>query len=795
MREKRDSFLERSLSLSKNGGISGEKTEADGYTAVLLVGLGGAGADALLQIKNQISREVYNENVEYLEIDTDESVAKTTYSTTCFSETEQEFCDISVDSLQNMLNQAKEAKRAGEECWQWLDEDMQIYGERRRAGACGIRQIGRMQLFMNIDKVISRISSKIQKLLMKQPLRLPERLVISVCSGISGGTGSGIILDMAYILRRIATAVYPGNLIIMGYVLMPDAEEMRIGRREPHRTVLRANSYACLKEVDYYTRTGEPYCQSFPNGFKLNMEKVPFDYLHLINAKDAFGNSISYTKIWKSVAKKIMTYVIGAAVSDKFGTDILSLYETKVFRSYTYPYGEYKKYISLGISEIKIPCTEIRTLFISRVFEILDRDVFRNRPTEDQFNLSVSKDLEMTEEHIRSALYKNVTVSKPCLDTKNYRYADVWQQNNKPYQDVHNWLALFQKSVMSGTITLPAYLEEKLKEFIERNLRDNQIGPFYLRHFMKSQSTYCLCHMLEGFRRYCFELQQKCACKSKELKNDMQQAFAEGANAIIFNRKKALERYLKTVEMWYRNEECAFLNEKLVEILGSVQSKVELYYEKILQPLTDTLWQVSEICAENVRYLQTTHESDWIIHPLEFEKFQEKKFYELVGKAANDFGEYLYRNLHEWIGRDIDNICDNSEKDIAQSLRNFMYYENLHMLGYENIENCIHMVELNKGTASENYYIVNLLRELFAEKVPVMDKETSTNHSHDGEFIMFYIPADAQVMYNNAKEFLQRMGIYYRNVWSVQCNVSDRIFIIKGNVMTSLSANTLFVEE
>ena len=51
--EAKVSLLERSLSLSKNGGIyyGGARVEADERTAVLFVGLGGSGADALLRIK------------------------------------------------------------------------------------------------------------------------------------------------------------------------------------------------------------------------------------------------------------------------------------------------------------------------------------------------------------------------------------------------------------------------------------------------------------------------------------------------------------------------------------------------------------------------------------------------------------------------------------------------------------------------------------------------------------------------------------------------------------------------
>lgn len=54
--EEKISLLEKSLSLAKNGGIyyGGARVPADPRTAVLFVGLGGSGADALIRIKDQV---------------------------------------------------------------------------------------------------------------------------------------------------------------------------------------------------------------------------------------------------------------------------------------------------------------------------------------------------------------------------------------------------------------------------------------------------------------------------------------------------------------------------------------------------------------------------------------------------------------------------------------------------------------------------------------------------------------------------------------------------------------------
>ena len=135
------SLLEKSLSLSKNGGIyyGGARVEADERTAVLFVGLGGSGADALLRIKDQVKTRMIlpadktgapvadqPKNIGYLEIDTDNSGQAATYGTAHFDQFGKEFCDISVKSTPDVIADIKKAKAAGEECWQWCDDDVPL---------------------------------------------------------------------------------------------------------------------------------------------------------------------------------------------------------------------------------------------------------------------------------------------------------------------------------------------------------------------------------------------------------------------------------------------------------------------------------------------------------------------------------------------------------------------------------------------------------------------------------------------------------------------------------------------
>ena len=197
MRETKYSFLERSLSLSCNGGIYyKDGAEPDKRTAVLLVGLGGTGADALLRIKDQVKTRMIlpsdkrgapiaeqPENIGCLEIDADDSVQKERYGTARFNTFEKEFCDISLynsgQNIPDILNNIMKAKKEGEECWQWVSEGVRNF---MSGYANFVRQTGRVCLMYNIKKVISMIREKIESIWNG----LTDKIMIYIFTGISG---------------------------------------------------------------------------------------------------------------------------------------------------------------------------------------------------------------------------------------------------------------------------------------------------------------------------------------------------------------------------------------------------------------------------------------------------------------------------------------------------------------------------------------------------------------------------------------------------------------------------------
>ena len=115
---------------------------------------------------------------------------------------------------------------------------------------------------------------------------------IVVVTGIGGGTGSGIFLDMCQILRqrRRQATVIPAKLT--GYIVMPDVSLTNVFTASGMEGPIKHNAYAALKELDFWMRVREheiPYSMQYGNGVTLEWREPPFDYCFLMSASNVEG--------------------------------------------------------------------------------------------------------------------------------------------------------------------------------------------------------------------------------------------------------------------------------------------------------------------------------------------------------------------------------------------------------------------------------------------------------------------------------------------------------------------------
>ena len=169
-------------------------------------------------------------------------------------------------------------------------------------GAGGVRQIGRLQLFRNVDTVVDRLTKKLNGILADMPStpKTASTFNVLICSSLSGGTGSGTSLDMAYIVRQAVAqshGAYADSMKIYGLFVMPQDILLKPGYK--HNSLrdqeLQANAFAAMKEIDYWMRQeqhGQQLTVKYSAAFKANWNQRPFNYLGYIGHTWENGQAI-----------------------------------------------------------------------------------------------------------------------------------------------------------------------------------------------------------------------------------------------------------------------------------------------------------------------------------------------------------------------------------------------------------------------------------------------------------------------------------------------------------------------
>lgn len=246
----------------------------------LIIGIGGTGVAAARTVKRKVEQHYHPQEakkLEYLFIDTDEaSVAGLKGSDTLIIQN----ADTAV-----LL---REYKERGPTCnaalfpeiKEWLDPELSPF--RVMNGAAGIRQAGRLILFLNIDRVFHMLQQKLDKVAVGRDLQ-NTRIKVHIFTGIGGGTGSGMFVDISYLIRSLRP-----NCEIQGFVFMPDVSCMKPGLHDVHRSNIKRNAWAALREIEQLM-TMESYQEVFRQTYPGKLAQIStsspvFDFCVLVGS-------------------------------------------------------------------------------------------------------------------------------------------------------------------------------------------------------------------------------------------------------------------------------------------------------------------------------------------------------------------------------------------------------------------------------------------------------------------------------------------------------------------------------
>jgi len=396
----------------------------------LVIGLGGTGKRALTHLKRRIF-DTYGRAdlpwIRLLSIDTDSAtvnnppvISQRTGEYITLGTSEMRVID-QADTPQVISNLDAPENRHIKD-W-YPDPDMKVDFPKAARGSGQVRMFGRIGLYKgeNLHTTYRWLQQAAQE--VSDPAAWEDfpsfnvdqnlQFVYVICS-LCGGTGSGMFLDVAYMLRKIV-GVDPSTRRFIGMFVLPEVYEPVVENQHIKR--IYANAYAALRELDYLTNSprrsyvirGKDHTfVDFPEGV------TPFDFNFLFSNKNKRGAVISQRAVSgdKPVAAddRVSQYM-----SETIMTDVLSpLTErsesilSNIFTSMAEPEQMddrvfHKSWSSVGVASVKVPSVgyfqdmlELRTT--DAVVEFLlrpDPDVTEKALAKEFFatNLDATEDL------------------------------------------------------------------------------------------------------------------------------------------------------------------------------------------------------------------------------------------------------------------------------------------------------------------------------------------------------------------------------------------------------------------
>lgn len=290
----------------------------------LLIGMGGTGKETLLTIRKMFYEKGKGIGrghalVDYLVLDTNEEELNSLNDSSLTPHMKEELkfskagenpeaMPISITGSM-ALSYLNGGKRQHPNIFSWLNEDLLSGdgGTNINAGAGQNRQIGRLCFFHHYKEIRELIKKKIDKLRsaasnfsqvsghenqangksIEFKVKANDILICLVTS-IAGGTGAGIFLDTAMLVRDILNKEFPqcqsNNIFI--YAVLPEPYLSKI-ESDVQQKKIKANAFGVLRELEYFAhkRSDIKFDLSFPpppssqesdpSVFEVNWGRVP----------------------------------------------------------------------------------------------------------------------------------------------------------------------------------------------------------------------------------------------------------------------------------------------------------------------------------------------------------------------------------------------------------------------------------------------------------------------------------------------------------------------------------------
>jgi len=700
------------LSISAGGGVMNDMKKSDRQDdAAVCIGLGGTGKDALKKLKKEVFKRLKPDdpesavpiyrNIKYLLIDSDDSDLDTTHDISNIDKT-TEYFSISNDNIEKTFR-SKEIIGGRKEL-SWLNHE-NITIRDAGHGAGGIRQVGRFLLVDKANLLKSKLTTTIQNAIQG----VKGDLNVHIFSGISGGTGSGTVIDVCYIVRHVLETLGRDSAQISGYFFLPDVNLSvpAVAGSPLTANFVRCNGYAALKELDYLMGLEEAhgkFSQDY-GGFSVNTVRTPVDLCYLISSTTAggvavengydYGISVAVDYVISFLSKVTLPEGINpnnpGSITLKGHIANLAQAKSNIKKNH----GASFEYNIIGAANAEMPLSDITTYLGSKLFEMFG-DIFDRTPTEKDLMNFVGAN-QMTFEQLLQQLTKGVNYKVP-FPPNLQKGTDITPGDRRVISCADTWtanaLGTLEENRKAMTEALKNYnIPEKTTSVISRVFSslylnyamDFQKGPFFAMKLLGGQNNKNLLHVIDGYiqnneERLSAELRQE-PLRRQEL--DMAEQSLAKSNFI--NRRKHTDEYLEAVNRWYVHLAVIDRHTCMKNLLRELREQAVKLNNEFFLVMTIILDTLKNTFAENGRYLAggggPKNAYTWQILEIKDIKEQLDKEVEQLDaeQELKKLVSKLFKQWPEWISQDENRITKLVSQYITQE---FITITNKEMTDY-----------------------------------------------------------------------------------------------------------------
>lgn len=445
---------------------------------LLVIGLGGVGGKVVASMKGRVYGEIQPEdNINFLLIDSDISYMEQTIedSKDGMGLNALEVMSIYRPNIENILENGIKNNSVDPNLANWMQEDFPDLAVGRN-GASGNRQIGRLMFSNAYEDMRILLFERLQEIYDRSEDGSFDVLIVS---SVAGGTGSGILSDVAYNIKAYARSKKWTKFRIGGCLLTPDVLYGNIKLRLDAEkcALLNANGCATLKEIDYFmnlVEKGEMYTFESTT-HRLSMKDNIFDSCMLVSGKKDDQGYLPEESIYADVANflcKLASYkFIGKADQEE---------ERKLLRDVFLDKNSGGKYKVISSLDYAIPVRDMENISEEQVFKESFKKIFESPMGDTSLNNNIELVLSELKEFLEGKAGDEINLNIAGIikmgqfEKPVYKLIKKGQDNLRVYMG--SSLDKFKDEVPITIKSLKNKLRTSMDDFVQKCL--DKYGPY-----------------------------------------------------------------------------------------------------------------------------------------------------------------------------------------------------------------------------------------------------------------------------------------------------------------------------